>query len=346
MSEQREARVGSEGSLPLLDIEGEAYDCGLQLGQIWAENLRLRAREADPRARAAWCDSRIALLFERYAPYLPDLFRGMSKGAGVEEKRLHPMIAPREDAGCTSFALAPSVTLDGHPISGQTKDTPGQRIMQYQVLRLRVRGGASMLTATYAGEIFGHGFVAGGCALFRNSLNGGDPTGRVPYFTLGLLLLHCTHVDQARELLAAALPNQGFHCPLADEHGGILGIEMGAGGAAFLEPVDGIYVHANHVVSGPPLADHVQDPSESYSKSSALRQARLTELFARERGRLTAQRCYLALCDREGYPIGICSDRRPDGNLTTAAIVAEPTRGLLHVTRGVPSQNWPQTFRL
>jgi hypothetical protein len=75
---------------------------------------------------------------------------------------------------------------------------------------------------------------------------------------------------------------------------------------------------------------------------------RLRELLEAERGRLTAQRAMMCLADHSHYPWGLCrhpADAEP-GFRTTAAVVVEPTRGLLHVTRGNPCSNWPTTYAL
>jgi hypothetical protein len=55
----------------------------------------------------------------------------------------------------------------------------------------------------------------------------------------------------------------------------------------------------------------------------------------------------MCFADHSHYPLGIC--RHIDGvdiGCTTAAVVVEPTRGLLHVTRSNPCANWPVTYTL
>ena len=88
--------------------------------------------------------------------------------------------------------------------------------------------------------------------------------------------------------------------------------------------------------------------SDGDRDDSRYRMHGLWTLFNAERGRLTAQKAMQILADHAGYPAGICShmhNNDPDRG-TTAAIVAEPTRGLLHATRGNPCCNWPVTFSL
>jgi len=336
-------RESPEGAVPLIDVEGTAYDAGVMLGYAWADTLKLDASRWPEGAVSWWMDKRFRKLVSRYAPHLPDLYKGMAKGAGVPEDRTGTPVAPKEGS-CTSFTIQPSASLDGQPISGQTKDTPISRSFRYQVLRLELTDAPSALTLTYPGWLFGHGFVAGGCSIFRNSLYVEAGEGLLPYFVWGLLALHSRTVEQAIELAKEHGVRDPAHCTVADEHGGAIGIEMGRGGIAAVKPRRGIYTHANAVVSGERLKKH-EKKAEQYLQDSLHRQERLRSNLEPDRGRLTAQLAFMALCDHEGYPRSVCRHESRN-SLTSAAVVAEPTRGLLHVSRGAPCQNWPVTYSL
>src|SRR5690606_966766 len=146
---------------------------------------------------------------------LPDLYQSMAKYAGV------PLWAVAADMknedltkpdGCTSFAIAPSHTLDGVPISGQTKDTSLTRAYQYQMLRLRFTDGTpNHLSLTYPGWLFGHGFIKGGCAIFRNTIYNPTPGKGLPYSIFGLLALHCPSVDDVVKLAKDHGVSMCFH---------------------------------------------------------------------------------------------------------------------------------------
>lgn len=136
-----------------------------------------------------------------------------------------------------------------------------------------------------------------------------------------------------------------FHVVVADEHGGIVGIEGGLGGIAYLRPQEGIYAHGNAVMADGPLRETEKDRGLFKRADSVHRAERLMEHFRADRGRLTAQLAYGALCDHDGYPVSVCRHQSEEAQ-TGSAVIAEPTRGLLHVTRGAPCRNWPQTFSL
>jgi isopenicillin-N N-acyltransferase like protein len=336
-------RSWPEGQIPLLDVEGTAHDAGVMLGYIWADALRQHARNWTAKSLPWWMDKRYAKLIAKYAPHLPDVYLGMAKGAGVPEDRISDP-AMEEKTECTSFAIQPSATLDGIPISGQTKDTGSNRWFQYQVLRMKLKDAPSALTSTYPGLLFGHGFVSGGCCIFRNSMYAGAMPGLLPYFVWGILALHCRTVEDMMEMTLHYGVNNGGHCTVADERGGVVGVEWGKGGVAFLRPKHGIYTHANAVVSGPRLQKH--ETCKPAGRANSLhREGRLRERLEPDHGRLTAQLAYMAMCDHVGYPGSICRHESLN-SLTTSAIVVEPTRGLLHASRGNPCQNWPVTYRL
>jgi len=338
-----ERRRFPEGAVPLLDVAGTALECGERLGHAWRPALERFAQTIWAGSSPWWKEPAHRRLIDRLAPYLPDLFRGMARGAGLSDDQVGSRVLPRE-RGCTSFAVHPRLTLDGTPISGQTKDTPDDRVYRYVVLRMKVAGGPEALTLTYPGWLFGHGFVAGGCCIWRNSLYAGRSEGRLSYAMWGTLALHCPTADDAADLARRhGVACDGAHCTIADSHGGIVGIEIGARGVRLLRPKRGLYTHANHVASGATLRRF-----ETYDEAERLisehRQRRLHARLAAERGRLTAQLALQALADHEGYPNSVCRHR--PGSSTTAAVVAEPAKGRLHVTRGAPCRHWPTTFSL
>jgi len=340
-SEKRaRTRVYPETALPLVSCEGTAHECGVMLGATWREALRLEAGRFECE-KPWWKDRRFGKEMARYASHLPDLYRGMADGAGLDEDQLGSR-ASRDDGACTSFAIAPSATLDGRPISGQTKDVAFKRGLQFVVLRVKIAEGPSMMSLTYPGWLFGHGFVKGGTAIFRNSLYVTDRDEGMPYDVWGMLALHCPTVDDVMDLVKRHGVRRAFHATVADEHGGILGIENGKGGPRFLKPRHGIYAHANCVISGKSMQRY---ECEQKRRDSLIRTERLQARLQADRGRLTPQLAYGAICDHGGYPTSVCRHQSLS-IMTGGYVIVEPTRGLVHASRGHPCMNWPRTYRL
>lgn len=332
-------RFAPEGDVPLLAIEGTPYEAGQQLGAAWHQPLLDLARHSH---EPPWWRT-YRKLVERYAPHLPDLYRGMAAATGLPEEKVGNCL-PQPVGGCTSFALHPSVTMDGIPIAGQSKDTSLDRCYRYQILRLRLHGAPAALTATYPGWLFGHGFVAGGCAIFRNSIFAPEPAAGLPYHVWGLLALHCHTTEEVRQLTHDHGVGQTFHCTVQDSVGDILGMESSRAGTDFLTAEKGIYVHANAVRRNIDMqAEETGHPHFSVP-NSAWREARLRELLLAEPTPLTAQQVYRALGDHANFPASLCRHFAKEA-ATSAVIIVEPTRGRLTISRGPSCQNWPHTYQ-
>jgi hypothetical protein len=335
-----------EQPLALVSVSGTARSCGEQLGYIWAQDLRLYASRPGRSEQAWWKHKPYQRWIARLCPHLPDLYQGLARGAGLKEDAVGSRVTlPAQSSGCTSFAIAPSQTAAGQPISGQTKDTPVHRLFQFLVLRVKMSDAPSMLTLTYPGWLFGHGFVEGGCSVFRNSLWAGDPRGGLPHTAWGLLTLHCRTVDEAMKLTRDGGCDMGSHAAIADMHGGIVGMEITAKRLAFLKPRGGLYTHANAICGWAGGAKDERSDPHFQRDNSLLRQERMRSRLEAHGRRLTAALAFAAMADHEGHPHGICRHAGPQSS-TTAAVVVEPARGLLHACRGRPCENFPQTFSL
>ena len=132
---------------------------------------------------------------------------------------------------------------------------------------------------------------------------------------------------------------------IGDATGRAVAIEITDHGCGIIEAQDGILVHANHICM--PESTCYEDYAEPERSASHARQARLRELLEAERGRLTAPLAMRALMDHANYPRSICRHPSgPGGIRTTAALVVEPTAGLLHVVRGQACRGWPKTYSL
>lgn len=343
-----------EGTIPLVAVEGDAYDCGREYGEI----VRSRYPGYDRYLRHAPAWSRLTpetqRLFDRNAPYVPDIFRGLTESAARTPEQAPeqaPEASPQADVrdGCTAFALSGEVTLDGQPISGQTKDVSTGAAALFIVLRMRIRGGPTLLVLAYPGEVLGLGLWSTGMTLFRNALmsTSGAATG-LPMEQWGLLALAGSSVEGAIEIAERhGIAGAGSHL-IADRSGAACSVEYNGGGVGVVWAKDGIATHANHpeATVTSPLEDLTWAPSER--ENSRYRMHGLHALFDAERGRLTAQRAMQTLGDHTYYPQGICRhwiDGEPESE-TVAAAVCEPGRGLLHVVRGQPCSNWAVTYSM
>jgi hypothetical protein len=335
-------RMVPEGVIPLISVEGAAYDCGREYAEIVMSKYPGFRDYLDQ----AWYWRDLPpvekRLVEQRAPQLLDVYRGLTDVAGPPSNRPKSL----QPGGCTSFAVSGSVTLDGHVISGQTKDTPLDRVSRYIVLRMRIKDAPSILVLAYPGEVLGYGMWTTGMTLYRNTLysRAGAENG-LYWVLLASLILAGKSVREGAELATKYGRKSAGNMLIADATGESLCIETNAGGDCILPPKDGISAHANNALAPATLAyEGYKFPG--MKEDSQYRTDTLWRLLNAERGRLTAQRAFMCLSDHGYYPGGICKHASPEGNYTTAAVVCEPTLGKLHVVRGHPCSNWPVTYTL
>lgn len=332
-------RATPEGTIPLIAVEGSAYDCGREYAEIVMRRYPGYRRYLDAVAEWESLTPELKRLFEDRAPHVPDVFRGILDVAGP------PEATPTEPTatGCTSFGVSGSLTLDGQPISGQTKDTAPASAELYIVLRLRIEDAPTILVLAYPGEVLGYGMWSTGMSVFRNSLH--SSAGAEEGLTMvqwGLLALAADSVREAGELAKERGIAGTGNVLLSDRHGESLSVEFNAGGVSIVPARNGIATHANHP-EGEKTAPFEHYPDDIERENSRYRASTVRELLEADRGRLTTQKAMMCLADHSRYPRGICR-HTPEGLCTTAAVVVEPTKGKLHVTRGPACSNWPMTY--
>lgn len=336
----------TDEQIPLIAIEGTARECGRRYVEVVMEQYSHYTRYLDALSEWKSTPGNVWNLFERHAPYIPDLLAGMMDKY-TPQSNIHRF---KGRQGCTSFAVDGSCTATGHPISGQTKDTAIESISLYIVLRMTIHQGPTMLVLAYPGEILGYGMWSTGMSLFRNNLDSrsGAPNGlTMPQW--GLLALAGTTVDEGIDLAKRYGIRDNGNCLIADGDGQSASIEFNGGGTSVITPQKGILVHANHPV-GDATAPHGKPVNQAEGYCSCHRHERLTQLLELERGLLTPQKAIMCLADHDNYPYSIC--RHAAGvdtsacPVTTATVVAESAKGCLHVVCGNPCSHWPATYVL
>lgn len=337
------ARQVVEGTVPLIAVEGTPYECGRQYGEIVLERYPGYRRYLDP--AYVWYSElspEMRKLIEKHTPHIPEMYKGLAEVAG-------PATKPREEwepTGCTSFGLSGSVTLDGQPISGQTKDTAMRNAYHYVVLRMHIAGAPDILVLAYPGEVMGYGFWSTGMSIFRNTLYSTE-SASTGLSSFGFLALAAQSVHDVAEVAKKHGVRGAGNLLVSDSHGESLSVEYNAGGVSIIPAKDGIATHGNHC-EGRETGQYATYPDENEWENSRYRMHGLWGLFNAERGKLTPQKVFQLVADHSLYPKGVCRHSvAGDGQVgTSASVVCEPTLGRLHVTRGQPCCNWPVTYTI
>jgi isopenicillin-N N-acyltransferase-like protein len=348
---------------PLFEARGTHRELGRHHGEQCRDRLQafldylarlLNLSPAQLQMRAL----RFLPLFETHCPHLVDEVRGLAEGARVSFSdalavQIRGELGPIGDEACTTFVVSARGAAAGQILIGQNSDVEPELEDLAYVLRLEPVGKPAVLMWTFGGQIGYHGMNDADVAHFANSLGGG-PAWRfgLPHYPIKRMMLEQRTVGGVLNLLGRVPVCSSGNYVLCDGEGQIADIELTPDGFVLLEdPGDGHLVHTNHFVCGP----HACPANDAASVPDSFpRLERIRTLVAGRRGRITLDDLKLFLADHSGHPLSIC--RHPhDGTdhpsvsargRTTASLIAEPAKRLLHVTRGNPCVNGYKTYQL
>ena len=323
--------------VPLVFLEGSYGDMGVVYGRRLAEMVDRNLRDYLRRFRevAGLSDAEVRRNGERYrviaagySPAVEEMLSGIAEGSGLTPEHIFALNARTEllygaatpaargDGDCTSVAVLPSRTADGHVLMGQNWDWhPEQRDFTF-LLGTRDEDGFTVLTLAEAGMIAKTGLNSAGIGVCANLLvcdrdRGGEG---VPYHVLLRGALQAPTMADAIRAAANCTRISSGNILLADAGGEAIDLEVVPGDFGHLLPVDGLLTHANHFMSGVP----VQDRRKAVSALSLLRPERARHLLEEPLGRrqVTVADLMAVFRDHYSYPNGICRhvDER-DGEL-------------------------------
>ena len=343
-------------SFPRVVARGNAFARGEQYGAQARDRIALCIRSYQALfALRAGLDWPAALAHaRRFEAAIPvkyiDEMRGIAKGAGVAYDEILALncrselmfaalrgtgkVAPGE---CTSFAVLPSASADGHLLIGQNWDwVPFAR--EVSVLLTTEH----FTTVVEAGMLAKVGFNAAGLAVCTNTLVSATDTAAsgVPYHIILRALLDCETFAAAKKLLTSTERALSANYLLGHASGEAANFEAAAGGRSTLritEPSRGVLSHSNHFLD-PALAK-----KDSYVRAHPHSRTRLDGMsrgLAAMRG-VTVAGLKAVLRGHENAPNGVCGHPDPAANplqarTTVASVIADLTAGEAWITDGPP----------
>lgn len=261
---------------------------------------------------------------ELRAPHLVDEARGIAEGAGVELNDIMALNirgeiiydedfggpAIEEIEGCTSFAIAPEASGDGHQYAGQNWDWRLGTSPTTLALRIVQDPLPTIIMQVEAGQIGRHGANSAGIALNANGLGGRfDNTRGLPQTFIRRMVLDQPSLDEALSSLVHLAPHIASNALLSSRGGFIIDIETTPQGVAWMYPTDGILVHGNHYQAGVPAA--LAGRYRPSSVDSLFRVPRATAGMQKVRGTRSPEETRSAIrdamSDHLGYPESVCT---------------------------------------
>lgn len=348
--------------LPVLSLEGSPYERGWVHGReargriehnvrIYRERFaregKLSLKEVRRRAEA------YGAAIEAQNPQYAEEMRGVAEGAGLPLWEIvalnvryeilyhqfshfsaHAVLAD----GCTTFAVLPERSADGHLYLAENWDW----IPEVQGLILHVREeGTEIVSFTEAGIPGGKiGLNSHGLGLAINGLNTTDDDWarlHKPFHVRCYEILRCRTLKEA----AAVVEGGGRSCSanflLGHPQEGVLDLEAAPRGVLRLVAEQGLLVHTNHFLEPEKLG--VIDPLDEREERSHHRLVRSRALLEGKRP-ISREDLFECLRDHDGHPFSICrhpGPKDPDERYQTVVSVLMDLHGLkMWISDGPP----------
>jgi len=353
--------------LPSVRLTGNPTERGRTHGEAFPEAIRQNVStymgrfehngvsETEVRDRAAEFLSRM----ENWNPAYAAELRGVAAGSGVDETDVAALNARYEVLyaayseqnagadGCTSFALLPETTADGHTYVGQNWDWIPE--LDLLVIDVRPADGARHVALTEAGIVGGKiGVNEHGIGLCINGLasgaDGENPT-RTPFHVRCREVLTADRLDLALEPIVTEPRACSANFLVGHAVGEMVDVEAAPEACHYVYPEDGLLVHANHFES-----DAIDSRLERLSPNTLRRAPRLERLLSTA-DHLDVATLQDALRDHFGRPASIC--RHPDEAdppderiVTDASVVLDLTDRRMLATGGPPCEHQYREYAL
>jgi len=355
-------------TLPVLHLDGTAYDQGLQhgraLGEQIAANLdvyfdRFLTEGQLPRDEARSRAQQYQDVFAGH-PYW-DGMRGVADGSGQDLTDILVLNMRYELLyfqygfcamvdGCTSFAVLPEASQNRHLLLGQNWDWIPQ--VKGAVVHTIETDGLETLSFTEAGIVGGKiGLNSAGLGLAINGLlSTVDDWSRLepPFHMRCFEILRSRSFNAARGTITSRPRACSTNFLLAQPPDRILDIEAAPDTLRELPARNGYAVHTNHFLE--PERLHIAEPPSERRPHSYHRQARMQAVLE---ARLPVAIADLeaALRDHDDHPDGICrhendADPPEEQYITVTSVIMDLDERSLRLTDGPPCEHLYEGYSL
>lgn len=344
----------------LLRVKGTNYEIGLQVGEALREKIpraidqvfdyelttfyKILTKGMDvPSTSEITRDeflrkTRLFLpLYEGYCPGMVEELRGIAKGANIDFEealllQIRGEIIYAVIGGCTSFVISGAGTKAKAVLVGQNWDYKIDPELVH-MLHVTPKDGPRRLMFTFVGLTSFMGLNSSGVSHFGNSLPWGWCKIGIAHYPVKWRIYQETSLPGVHALLDGTKFIQPGNTVLCDGEGRIADAELTPEGNVWLEDRDGFFVHTNHFL-GEPFAS--RPDLSPLGADSLTRYSRIRSLVADSYGKLDQSLMAHILADHDNYPYSICRHSEAAGIPTTASMIAEPERGVMHVCAGNP----------
>jgi len=352
--------------LSTIEIRGERRDLGRQHGEAARGQIRDSIgyyRESFKRITGLeWAQIRSNAPrwlqpIESYLPGISEEIHGIAEGAGVDfaevlalnargELSTHNPFADEAEEGCSSYAILPEASGDGHVYCGQNWDWRCETAGTVILLRIVQPGKPTIVMQTEAGQVGRHGANSAGIALNANGL--GTRWGKgigVPQPIIRRKILEATEMQTALRAVFESRQSLCTNLLITHRDGFAIDLETTPDRHGWMYPTGGLLVHTNHFIAFVP--EQIAATYRPFSVNSLWRLPRLTGGLraARKPGDPAAVRGTIAtaLRDHFGHPNSVCkhgdaTSQGTDVNQTITSSIVDLTTGDYWLAAGNPCE--------
>jgi isopenicillin-N N-acyltransferase-like protein len=248
---------------------------------------------------------------------------------------------------CTSFAVGPEATTNGHVLLGHNEDWSPEDEQTLYLVRARPVDEPAFLALTYGGLLANIGFNQDGIAQCCDSVYPNDSRLGVPRIFVARAVLACRTLSEA--LSTSVMPKRaaGYNHLIAHESGELYNMEVSARQFATQYADQGFIAHTNHYLD-PRLKQIEQQPESLLRSHVRLNRA---ERLLRTTSPHTTTSFSKILADHINRPNSICCHAVDapitiERSKTIASVMIDLTERCMHVAVGSPCQSTYQRFDL
>lgn len=318
-------------TITLIQISGNHFEAGRQLGSATAEMLR---RPVAPPAGRTWDDMQelarpYLAVTQAVIPWLHSEMEGLAAGSGVDVLDLYARATeeiwkdsppseggarggwnlplpnpplPGEGGRCSDFAAGPPATFDGGVWLAHNNDLSPTVLDKLTAIEWRIADQPPLFTLG-VGPFISIGFNAAGLALTGNEVSPNDEKIGVPRLLLVREILAQHTVTQALAVASRPERASSYNQLISHADGTMVNFEGSATDYELIYAHEGWTVHTNHYCSGK-MAAYEREPESILG--SCRRYERASHLMATRPGPVTPELLKTFLSDHANAPDSLC----------------------------------------
>lgn len=245
-------------------------------------------------------------------------------------------------AGCTTIAVQPEASKNGHILIGQNWDWIDSVRDSCHTWLIKRSGRPDLLCFTEAGIVGPKIGInsAGLCVTVNGLVSAEDGIKKgVPFHLICRRILNSTSMNEALEFLGRIERAGSANYLIGHMEGEALDVEAGPNQLGYIYPTDGVLVHTNHFISL-----NVKDVGKKRFPDSVIRYFRCQHLLKKSGPQLSPEDVQTILRDHFNYPNSICvhpDSKKPaeEREQSNASFVMDLTEQNMWIAKGPPCEN-------